>query len=158
MTDHGPASVLSGCSFLLLVLLDSCSSRPSVRGLGAARIWGGRTWCATWHPVSTSTPAGRPAVDPKKSVRSGPSRSLISGPTGSPSAKPTPVENRPAKRSLFLSLLVLASSFGLSAYAHAGQAPFHRDLRELGAELERARGPEVYATLRRIWNTWDRAD
>jgi tetratricopeptide (TPR) repeat protein len=68
------------------------------------------------------------------------------------------VENRPAKRSFFLGLLFLAGTFGLSAYAHAGQAAFHRDLRELSKELDATRGPEVYATLRRIWNTWDRAD
>ena len=75
-----------------------------------------------------------------------------------------PVENWPAKRSFFLGLssLVgfasLAGWFCLSSDAHAGQTTFHRDLRELSKELDATRGPEVYATLRRIWNTWDRAD
>ena len=42
--------------------------------------------------------------------------------------------------------------------AHAGQTTFHRDLNELTKQLDLARGPEVYATLRKIWGTWDRAD
>ncbi|HEY1533954.1 MAG TPA: DUF3857 domain-containing protein [Polyangiaceae bacterium] len=50
------------------------------------------------------------------------------------------------------------AALGVTVLAHAGQTPFHRDLRELSKELDEARGPEVYATLRRIWGTWDRAD
>ena len=68
------------------------------------------------------------------------------------------MENRPAKRSFLLGLSLLVGSVGLAAYAHAGQTSFHQDLRELSKELDAARGPEVYATLRRIWGTWDRAD
>jgi tetratricopeptide (TPR) repeat protein len=68
------------------------------------------------------------------------------------------VENRPAKRSFFLGALLLAGSISLGADANAGEAVLHHDLRELSAELAQERGPEVYATLRRIWSTWDRAD
>ncbi|HEY4105409.1 MAG TPA: DUF3857 domain-containing protein, partial [Polyangiaceae bacterium] len=68
------------------------------------------------------------------------------------------MENRPAKRSFFLGALLLAGSIGVCADANAGEGALHHDLRELSAELAQERGPEVYATLRRIWNTWDRAD
>ena len=54
--------------------------------------------------------------------------------------------------------MFLAGALASSADAAAGQAGIHRDLRELSSELQQAKGPEVYATLRRIWNTWDRAD
>lgn len=53
--------------------------------------------------------------------------------------------------SLFASLLTLS----LSALA---QSPsFHADLAARQSELARARGPEAYAALRRIWSSWDRA-
>ena len=77
------------------------------------------------------------------------------------------MENRPAKSSTlptFATCAFLAAfacsgaTLGLTTFAHAGQTPFHRDLHELSRELDEARGPEVYATLRRIWGTWDRAD
>jgi len=68
------------------------------------------------------------------------------------------VENRPAQRSIFLTFTLIVGSLGLTAFAHAGPSAFHRDLQQLSGELGAARGPEVYATLRRIWNTWDRAD
>ncbi|MEO6603675.1 MAG: DUF3857 domain-containing protein [Polyangiaceae bacterium] len=70
------------------------------------------------------------------------------------------MENRPAQRSTFQKLALLAVSLGLTVTgaAHAGEAPFHRDLKELSQQLDRAGGPEVYATLRKIWSTWDRAD
>ncbi|MEO7037344.1 MAG: DUF3857 domain-containing protein [Polyangiaceae bacterium] len=74
------------------------------------------------------------------------------------------MENRPAKSST-VPFLSFASAFaslvgllGLSVVAHAGQTAFHRDLHEFSHELDEARGPEVYATLRKIWGTWDRAD
>ena len=35
---------------------------------------------------------------------------------------------------------------------------FHPDLLEAAGGLGRARGPEVYAALRGVWDTWDRAD
>ncbi|HEY2409796.1 MAG TPA: DUF3857 domain-containing protein [Polyangiaceae bacterium] len=35
---------------------------------------------------------------------------------------------------------------------------FHRDLQRLTQDLDAARGPAGYGVLRRIWNTWDRAD
>ena len=68
------------------------------------------------------------------------------------------MENRPALRSFSLVLLLVVGLLGLSALAHAGQSTFHRDLIEFSAQLDAARGPEVYATLRKIWGTWDRAD
>src|SRR5205085_9525495 len=46
----------------------------------------------------------------------------------------------------------------VTSTAHAGESAFHRDLNELSKQLDLARGPEVYATLRKIWGTWDRAD
>ena len=52
----------------------------------------------------------------------------------------------------------LLGLLGLSALAHAGQTTFHRDLNELSRQLDATKGPEVYATLRKIWGTWDRAD
>ncbi|MES1178141.1 MAG: DUF3857 domain-containing protein [Myxococcales bacterium] len=79
------------------------------------------------------------------------------------------MENRPAQRSTFWKLasrlapLLSVAALGvlgltLTGTARAGEAPFHRDLSELGKQLDLARGPEVYATLRKIWSTWDRAD
>lgn len=35
---------------------------------------------------------------------------------------------------------------------------FHPDLQKAVVELDRARGAEAYAALRRVWDTWDRAD
>ena len=52
----------------------------------------------------------------------------------------------------------LVGLLGLSASSHAGQTAFHRDLSDLSKQLDAAQGPEVYATLRTIWGTWDRAD
>jgi len=68
------------------------------------------------------------------------------------------VENRPAQRSIVQAFAVLVGSLCVAALAHAGQTTFHRDLNDLGKQLDLARGPEVYATLRKIWGTWDRAD
>ncbi len=71
------------------------------------------------------------------------------------------MENRPAPSSTLPTYARLAALLGvlaLSAAASAGQTAFHRDLHDLGKELVEARGPEVYATLRNIWGTWDRAD
>ncbi len=42
---------------------------------------------------------------------------------------------------------------GVAGVAHAGQTTFHRDLNDLSKQLDLARGPEVYATLRKIWGT-----
>lgn len=55
-------------------------------------------------------------------------------------------------------LVLLSALVGLSPSATAVDAPFHPDLVERSAELTRARGPESYAALRRIWGTWDRTD
>jgi transglutaminase-like putative cysteine protease/tetratricopeptide (TPR) repeat protein len=62
---------------------------------------------------------------------------------------------RPAFR-LALAALTLA----LLAVAGAGHASalFHPDLQKALTELDRSRGPEAYAALRRVWDTWDRAD
>ncbi len=48
--------------------------------------------------------------------------------------------------------LALLSTSGLAA------AQFNPDLSRALTELDRARGPEAYAALRRVWDTWDRAD
>jgi tetratricopeptide (TPR) repeat protein/transglutaminase-like putative cysteine protease len=53
-------------------------------------------------------------------------------------------------------LVLLSALVGLAPAATAVDAPFHPDLTERTAELTRARGPESYAALRRIWATWDR--
>jgi tetratricopeptide (TPR) repeat protein/transglutaminase-like putative cysteine protease len=53
---------------------------------------------------------------------------------------------------------LLVALLGLAAFAQAGQSPFHRDLSDLSRQLDATQGPEVYATLRKIWGTWDRAD
>ncbi|HEV8244310.1 MAG TPA: DUF3857 domain-containing protein, partial [Polyangiaceae bacterium] len=55
-------------------------------------------------------------------------------------------------------LVLFAALLGLAPQATAGDLPFHPDLALRATELERARGPEAYAALRRIWATWDRAD
>ena len=68
------------------------------------------------------------------------------------------MENRPAQRSIVQALAVLCGTLCVLSVAHAGQTTFHRDLNELTKQLDLARGPEVYATLRKIWGTWDRAD
>ena len=71
------------------------------------------------------------------------------------------MENRPAQRTIVQAFAVLCFTVCVGAVAdvaHAGQTTFHRDLNDLGKQLDLARGPEVYATLRKIWGTWDRAD
>ncbi len=68
------------------------------------------------------------------------------------------MEKKPAHKSTFLLGAFLVGLLGVSTLAHAGQSTFHRDLSELSKQLDLARGPEVYATLRKIWGTWDRAD
>jgi transglutaminase-like putative cysteine protease/tetratricopeptide (TPR) repeat protein len=48
--------------------------------------------------------------------------------------------------------LIQAPQSGLAA------TQFHPDLRAALTEVDRARGPEAYSALRRVWDTWDRAD
>jgi hypothetical protein len=55
--------------------------------------------------------------------------------------------------SLFVAVL-LAVAFPARAQSLSYQA----DLAARRAELDRARGPEAYAALRRIWASWDRAN
>ncbi len=55
-------------------------------------------------------------------------------------------------------LVLLSALVGLSPAASAIDASFHPDLAERTADLARARGPESYAALRRIWATWDRTN
>lgn len=60
-----------------------------------------------------------------------------------------------------MKLLALALSLALicvSPRAEAGEARFDADLRDAIQRLDASRGPEVYAALRRVWSTWDRAD
>ncbi len=54
--------------------------------------------------------------------------------------------------------MLFAALVGQAPQAAANDATFHPDLKTRAADLGRARGPEVYAALRRIWATWDRAD
>jgi hypothetical protein len=55
--------------------------------------------------------------------------------------------------------LALAGALVLwAARAEAGAALFHPDLVEAAARLDAARGPEVYGSLRAVWDTWDRSD
>ncbi len=53
---------------------------------------------------------------------------------------------------LFVALLSLVTK------AHAGHASFHSDLARATTRIDRARGPSVYAAIRDVWRTWDRAD
>jgi tetratricopeptide (TPR) repeat protein len=46
----------------------------------------------------------------------------------------------------------------LVAETAAATSLFHPDLVEAAGDLARARGPEAYAALRAVWDTWDRAD
>jgi tetratricopeptide (TPR) repeat protein len=62
------------------------------------------------------------------------------------------------------SLLLSAALTGLASSAPAQQSSasaesgyLHADLAKRADELERARGVEVYAALRRVWSSWDRA-
>ena len=57
---------------------------------------------------------------------------------------------------LALTFLVVLGHFARSAAA--ADQRFHPELSRAIDELDRARGPEVYAALRRVWSTWDRAD
>ncbi len=59
-------------------------------------------------------------------------------------------------KTIFLAALAVASAF--TADAHGESAPFHPDLLAATGKLDRARGPELYAALRAVWDTWDRAD
>jgi tetratricopeptide (TPR) repeat protein len=40
----------------------------------------------------------------------------------------------------------------------ASSGVFHPDLVDASSKLDRAKGPETYTALRRIWQTWDRAE
>ncbi len=59
--------------------------------------------------------------------------------------------------SSFLTALCL-SVLMVVGRASAADSRFHPDLSAALAELDRARGAEAYAALRRVWSTWDRAD
>jgi tetratricopeptide (TPR) repeat protein/transglutaminase-like putative cysteine protease len=48
--------------------------------------------------------------------------------------------------------------FAVSGRAGAADQRFHPELARALDELDRTRGPEVYAALRRVWSSWDRAD
>ncbi|HEX6274714.1 MAG TPA: DUF3857 domain-containing protein [Polyangiaceae bacterium] len=62
------------------------------------------------------------------------------------------------------SLLFAFTLTGLAASAPVGEEPagsvghLHPDVARRVAELDRARGVEAYASLRRLWASWDRAD
>jgi cellulose synthase operon protein C len=57
-----------------------------------------------------------------------------------------------------LAALVAAITLGLSPDADAGLGVVHPDLQKAEAAVRAAKGPEVYAALRDLWRTWDRAD
>ncbi len=60
-----------------------------------------------------------------------------------------------------MKFLALALSLALlCSVSHAGaeNALYNADLRDAASRLDAARGPEVYAALRGVWSTWDRAD
>jgi tetratricopeptide (TPR) repeat protein len=57
-----------------------------------------------------------------------------------------------------LRVLVVLVLVLLAGPASAQTDRFDPELRDAVARLDRARGPEAVAALRRIWDTWDRAD
>jgi cellulose synthase operon protein C len=56
------------------------------------------------------------------------------------------------------SSLLVAALLSVAFPARAQSLSYQADLAARRAELERARGPEAYAALRRIWASWDRAN
>jgi tetratricopeptide (TPR) repeat protein/transglutaminase-like putative cysteine protease len=56
----------------------------------------------------------------------------------------------------FVGLASSAPAQGSSTLAETGR--LHPDLAQRAAELDRARGVEAYAALRRVWSSWDRAN
>ncbi len=54
-------------------------------------------------------------------------------------------------------LVLLAALLSLAPQASGVDTSFHPDLTARAKELGKAKGPEGYAALRRIWATWDRA-
>jgi tetratricopeptide (TPR) repeat protein len=54
--------------------------------------------------------------------------------------------------------LLLLVGFVLALSVRARAASFHPDFERALAELDGARGAEAYAALRRVWETWSRAD
>lgn len=55
-------------------------------------------------------------------------------------------------------LWILGAALLVTPHVRATERWFHADLVRAEADLAKARGPEAYAALRRIWSTWDRAD
>lgn len=64
--------------------------------------------------------------------------------------------SRRARGAVLLAGLLLAVT--LAPHTVAETAHFHPSLGEALERLDRARGPEVYAAIRGLWRTWDRAD
>lgn len=58
----------------------------------------------------------------------------------------------------WLALVVTLVALFTGAIAQASPSRFHPDLAKALSELDRARGPEAYAALRQVWDTWNRAD
>jgi cellulose synthase operon protein C len=56
------------------------------------------------------------------------------------------------------SSLLVAALLAVAFPARAQSLSYQADLAARRAELERARGPEAYAALRRVWASWDRAN
>ena len=57
-----------------------------------------------------------------------------------------------------VALVLSLAVFAVSGHAGAADQRFHPELALALDELDRTRGPEVYAALRRVWSSWDRAD
>ncbi len=62
------------------------------------------------------------------------------------------------KHGLVASLVSLFVAGSISTDASAELGPIHADLLRTTATAHATKGPEVYAALREIWRTWDRAD
>ncbi len=60
--------------------------------------------------------------------------------------------------SLFGATALVAAAIGLPSDAGAVPSVFHPDLLRALDTLDRAEGPEAYASIDRIWGLWDRAD
>ena len=53
--------------------------------------------------------------------------------------------------------VAVLAALAAASLAQAQSPSFQADLATRQAELGRARGPEAYAALRRVWSSWDRA-
>ena len=69
-----------------------------------------------------------------------------------------PTRPRPRRSAAIAGLAILSSAALVSTHAIADLGAVHPDVLEAAAAVRTARGPEVYAALRELWRTWDRAD